>query len=184
MKHCLRILIPLLLLFVPVQADQQGVIVRQAPVYADANSASKRIGRLSAGTAVTLLDRDGGWRKVDSSQAGLNGWVRIYQVRAGSYDAQVVTTEAEDSRGFLSGLAAWSRKASGFFTQDSKATSAGTATIGVRGLSETEIVSAEADYSELEKLKKYASKPPRTRRFAAKGGLAASKIAYISGFKE
>ena len=109
------------------------------------------------------------------------GWVRSYQVRAGTASSPVITEQKEDSRGFLSGLAAFSRKASGFFTQDSKATSAGTATIGVRGLSESEINSAQADFDELEKMEKYASSRKRMTSFAETGGLKANKVAHIPG---
>ena len=184
MKHCLRILIPLLLLLAPAQADEQGVVVRLAPVYANASTASSRVGQLSAGTRVTIFTRDGGWQEILSEKPALTGWVRVYQVRAGNYAAQVVTTEPEDSRGFLAGLASFSRKASGFFTQDSAATSSGTATIGVRGLSESDIKSATADFDELEEMEKYASKPKRMEPFTAQGGLQASKVPYISGLKE
>jgi hypothetical protein len=105
-------------------------------------------------------------------------------VRAGNLAAPEVVTEQEDSRGFLAGLASFSRKASGFFTQDSTATSSGTATIGVRGLSETDIKSAKPDFGELEKMNTYASKPQRMDRFATQGGLQANKVPYISGLKE
>lgn len=184
MKLCLRILIPLLLLLAPAQADEQGVVVRQAPVYAQASTASARVGQLSAGTRVTLFARDGGWQEILAEKPALTGWVRVYQVRAGNYAAQVIPTEQEDSRGFLAGLASFSRKASGFFTRQSGATSSTTATIGVRGLSETDIKSAKADFVELEQMDEYASKPERMERFSAQGGLQASKVPYIKGLKE
>jgi len=184
MKHCLRILIPLLLLLAPAQADQQGAIVRQSPVYAQARPSSSHVGQLAAGTRVAMFTRDGGWQKIFSEKPALTGWVRVYQVRAGNYAAPVVTTEQQDSRGFLSGLASFSRKASGFFTRDAKATSSGTATIGVRGLSETDIKSAKPDFDELDKMDQYASKTQRMGRFSAQGGLKASEVSYISGIEE
>jgi hypothetical protein len=184
MKHCLRILIPLLLLLAPVKAAEQAVIVRQAPVYAQASSASGIVGQLSAGTRVAVFAREGGWQEVFSEQPELTGWVRVYQVRGGNYAAPEVITEQEDSRGFLAGLASFSRKASGFFKRDSTATSSGTATIGVRGLSEADINSAKPDFGELEKMNTYASKPERMEFFTAQGGLQAHKVPYISGLKE
>jgi hypothetical protein len=185
MKLCLRILIPLLLLLAPAQAaDQQGVIVRQASVYAQGSTASSRVGQLPAGTRVAMFTRDGGWQEIFSDKPALTGWVRVYQVRAGKYAAPVVATEQEDSRGFLSGLASFSRKASGFFTQDATATSSGTATIGVRGLSEAEIKSAKPDFVELEKMETYASRPQRMESFTAQGGLKSSEVSYISEVEE
>jgi hypothetical protein len=133
---------------------------------------------------VAIFTRDGGWQEIFSEKPALTGWVRVYQVRVANYPAPEVTTEQEDSRGFLAGLASFSRKASGFFTRDSSATSSGTATIGVRGLSESEIRSAKPDFGELDKMNKYASKPERMGRFTAQGGLQASKVPYIPGLEE
>ncbi len=167
------------------QANQQGVIVRQATVYADASSAAQAVGIIKAGVRVSVFGRKGGWNEIYSEKKALTGWVRGYQVREGDYAAQAVNTqEEEDSRGFLAGLASFSRKASGFFSQDSGATSSGTATIGVRGLSEDEIKSAKADFSELKKMKKFASNRKRMSRFRTDGSLKSSKVPHISGFKE
>jgi uncharacterized protein YraI len=162
-------------------ADQQGIVVRQAMVYAEANSASPQVGNIAAGVAVSIFKRKGGWQEIYSEERSMIGWVRSYQVRVGAYNSPVVTENKEDSRGFLSGLAAFSRKASGFFTQDGTATSSSTATIGVRGLSEAQINSAQADFAELEKMKKYASDRKRMSSFVAAGGLKARKVAAISG---
>jgi uncharacterized protein YraI len=176
-----RIFLLFLLLGTAVQADQQGIVVRQAKVYSDANSASGQVGKITAGTRVSIFERRGGWQEIFSEERSMIGWVRSYQVRAGTASSQVITEQKEDSRGFLSGLAAFSRKASGFFTQDSKATSSGTATIGVRGLSESEINSAQADFDELEKMKGNASNRKRMKKFAEAGGLKASQVAHIPG---
>ncbi len=181
MKSYSCILLLILLSIVPVQADQQGIIVRQASVFTDASSLSKRAGQLKAGTAVTIFERRGGWQEVFAEKSEITGWVRIYQVRAGDYSSTKVVTEQEDSRGFLSGLAAFSRKASGFFTQDSAATSSSTATIGVRGLSETEIKSAKANPREFKRMKKFASKADRMSAFTSKGKLKATKVPYLPG---
>jgi hypothetical protein len=176
MKSVLHILFWLTLLNAPVQANQQGMIVRQAPVYADATSASASVGKVQAGVRVTIFSRKGGWSEIFSEQQNLIGWVRVYQVREGDFSASEDATEKEDSRGFLAGLASFSRKTSSFFTRDATATSAGTATIGVRGLSEAEINSAQADFEELKKMMGFASSPQRMSGFAAKGELKASNV--------
>ena len=177
----LRIFLLFLLLGTAVQADQQGIVVRQAKVYADASSASGQVGKIAAGTRVSIFERRGGWQEIFSEERSMIGWVRSFQVRAGTASSQVITEQKEDSRGFLSGLAAFSRKASGFFTQDATATSSSTATIGVRGLSESEINSAQADFDELEKMKKYASSRKRMKKFVEVGGLKANEVAHIPG---
>jgi len=174
-----RIFLLSLLLGTTAQADQQGIVVRQATVYSAANSASIQIGKIPAGVTVSMFNRRGGWQEIFSAERSIIGWVRIYQVRVGINSSRVVTESSEDSRGFLSGLAAFSRKASGFFTQDATATSSGTATIGVRGLSESEINSAQADFDELAKMKQYASNRTRLTSFVAAGGLKANEVAHI-----
>jgi hypothetical protein len=179
MKSVFYILLWLTLLNAPVQASQQGMIVRQATVYADATGASASVGKVQAGARVAIFSRKGGWSEIFSEHQNLIGWVRVYQVREGDFSASAATTEKEDSRGFLAGLASFSRKASGFFTQDGAATSSGTATIGVRGLSEAEINSAQADFEELKKMMGFASNAERMPRFTANGELKASKIPYL-----
>jgi hypothetical protein len=181
MKLYFQTLLMLILLAPSVQANQQGTIVRQANVYSDASSASKVVGNVPAGTLVSIFERRGGWQEIFSEETAVIGWIRVYQVRAGDFSSQVVTDKKEDSRGFLSGLAAFSRKASGFFTQDASTTSSGTATIGVRGLSEAEINSAQADFDELKKMENYASNLKRMGRFSMVGGMKATKVEHISG---
>ncbi|MCP4471697.1 MAG: hypothetical protein GY815_13615 [Gammaproteobacteria bacterium] len=184
----MKIILCMLVLFISLgafaQANPEGVMVRQATVYADASSASQAVGNLRAGVRVSVFDRKGGWKEIYSKQKAITGWVRVYQVREGNYTTQANTPEQEDSRGFLAGLASFSRKASGFFTQDNSATSSSTATIGVRGLSEDEIKSAKADFRELKKMKKFASNRQRMSKFRTRGSLKASKVSHISGLKE
>ena len=184
----MKITLCLLVLFVSLgafaQANPEGVMVRQATVYADASSSTQAVGRIRAGARVSVFGRKGGWKEIYSEPEAITGWVRVYQVREGSYATQVNSQEQEDSRGFLAGLASFSRKASGFFSQDNSATSSGTATIGVRGLSEDEIRSAKADFHELEKMKIFASDRKRMSKFSSGGGLKASKVPHIPGLKE
>lgn len=182
MMNPLQILALSFLLFLPAlsMADQQGMIVRQAPVHADASSLSKRVGLLAAGSRVKIFGRNGGWEEVFSEKDEIVGWVRSYQVREGDYTEPAVIEEAEeDSRGFLAGLASLSRKASRFFSSDSRSTSAGTATIGVRGLSEAELKSAKPDLDELAKMQQYASNQSRMKQFRQSGHLNINDVKHI-----
>ena len=86
-----------------------------------------------------MFSRQGGWKEIFADEKAILGWVRSYQVREGNFEPTVQTESKSDSRGFLAGLASFSRRASGFFKSSSGRTSSGTATIGVRGLSEEEI---------------------------------------------
>lgn len=170
----------LLLLLGPLPAaEQQGVIVREARVYDGPGAGSRQVGIIRAGTLVNLFGRKGGWEEIFAERQALIGWVRSYQVRAGAYAPQVEAEEQPDSRGFLSGLAAFSRKASRFFSSGNAGSSSGTATIGVRGLSEEEIRSARPNPAELVKMQGFASSPQRVQRFRDEGRLAAIDVAHL-----
>ena len=182
MKALLRFWV-ILLLTTPAFAAGDAIVVRTAVVYDNASASANRVGKISAGARVSIFSRKGGWKEIFSEEKAIIGWVRSYQVREGDLAPQVNTETSSDSRGFLSGLASFSRKASSFFRSDSGSTSSGTATIGVRGLSEEEIKSARADFTELEKMKSFASNSKRATKFARKGKLKAKKIGYISAAK-
>ena len=172
-----------LIIALPALAVEEAIVVRQATVYAKASSTSGTVGRIDAGARVNVFSRKGGWKEIFSDEKEMIGWVRSFQVREGNFAPAVQTESEPDSRGFLSGLASFSRRASSFFKSDSGRTSSGTATIGVRGLSEEEIKSAVADFEELEKMKGFASNNKRVSTFASAGKLKALKIGHISGAK-
>ena len=148
-------------------------------VYSSASSASEQVARIEAGAKVNVFERQGGWKLIFSDQKALTGWVRSYQVRSGYY-AETPTVETEtDSRGFLAGLASFSRKASSFFGAGNSTGSSQTATIGVRGLSEEEIRTAVPDFEELEKMHEYASYTQRMPAFSGVGHLAARQVTHL-----
>ncbi len=173
--------IPLLLMLLGPSpaAEQQGVIVREARVYMDASLSAPQVGTIRAGTRVSLFGRKGGWEEIFAESEELIGWVRSYQVRAGDYAPQVEVDTEPDSRGFLSGLAAFSRKASRFFSTSDSGASSGTATIGVRGLSESEIKSAKPDAAEFARMQGFASDPQRLAIFRDQGQLTAQQVGYL-----
>lgn len=179
MKRLIQILIFFALLTTPLRADNSGVVVRTANVYSAASIASERVGQIGAGARVSVFSRKGGWKEIFAEEQAIIGWVRGYQVREGELAPAAEIKTETDSRGFLSGLASFSRKASSFFKSGSGGTSSGTATIGVRGLSEAEIKSAVADFDELEKMKRFASNQQRMTRFQQQGKLRAHKIAHL-----
>jgi len=181
MKPLPLILMLSIFLVAPLRASQDGIVVRAAAVYAQASDGSKRIGQVTAGTTVSIFSRRGGWKEIFSDDNAIVGWVRGYQVRETTAAAPVSAESESDSRGFLAGLASFSRKASSFFKSGKGNTSSGTATIGVRGLSAEEINSAQADFAEFEKMKRFASSTKRAGKFARQGGLSAIKVPHISG---
>jgi hypothetical protein len=139
---------------------------------------------LGAGNRVSIFGRKGGWKEVFSEENSLVGWVRSYQVREGSFSEQARAEPEEDSRGFLAGLASFSRKASRFFSSGESGKSSGTATIGVRGLSEAEIKSAQPDFDELAKMQNYASNQSRLKKFQLNGQLSSNDVPHIKSAKK
>ena len=182
-KPILLTLLLLFLLVLPVHADEPGLVVRLAGVYAKPDSTTALIGQLTPGSQVSVFQRQGGWKEVFSEDEELIGWVRSYQVREGTVVQQNESEDAgSDSRGFLAGLASISRQASRFFSGRSSSSSSSTATIGVRGLSEEEIESAKPDFEEFVRLKQYASNTERAEQFRLEGQLNAQQIEHLEPF--
>ena len=168
----------LLLLAIPGFAEQ-AIIVRLATVYDKASNASEQITRIEAGSQVEVFERQGGWKQIFSDQKSIIGWVRSYQVRTVYGGSRPEIKTEPDSRGFLSGLAAFSRKASSFFGGSDSGGTTRTATIGIRGLSEEEIKGAKPDLLELGKMQLFASNPERMPVFVKQGQLVAQNVAHL-----
>ncbi len=179
MKRSIALFFVLLLPGSPLLANQDGIVVRAATLYAGASRGSERIGRIDAGTPVTIFGRKGGWQEIYSEKKALVGWVRTYEVREIDSAAPPQAEARSDSRGFLAGLATFSRKASRFFGGGNSNTGSGTATIGVRGLSEAELKSAQPDLLELERMRGFASNAERSARFGRDGELRTHEIKYL-----
>ncbi len=184
MKFYSRICALFIFLVAPLQADQDAIVVREALVYSTTNSTSQAVGKIAAGTRVSVFGRKGGWKEVYYEKESIVGWVRSYQIREGSLTPAVEGETESDSRGFLAGLAAFSRKASGFFRSSNSATSSSTATIGVRGLSEAEIKAAQPDYDEFAKMQKYASNNVRLVEFGQSGQLSVNNVKHLAANKQ
>ena len=184
MRFYFKICALFIFLVAPLQAGQDAIVVREAVVYSASSSTSQAVGKIAAGSRVNIFERKGGWKEVYFEQESIVGWVRGYQVREGSLAPAVEVDNGSDSRGFLAGLAAFSRKASGFFRSGNSTTSSGTATIGVRGLSEAEINAARPDYDELKKMQQYASNNARLVDFRQSGQLSENNVKHIAADKK
>jgi hypothetical protein len=183
MKYYFKICLLFIFLVAPLQADQDAIVVREALVYSATSSTSQTVGRIAAGSRVSVFGRQGGWKEVYYEKESIIGWVRSYQIREGSLTPAVEGETGSDSRGFLAGLAAFSRKASGFFRSSNAPTSSSTATIGVRGLSEAEINAARPDYDEFEKMQQYASNNVRLVEFSQSGRLSVNNVKHLAANK-
>jgi len=184
MKYYFKVCVLFIFLIAPLQADQDAIVVREALVYSATSSTSQAVGKIAAGTRVSVFGRKGGWKEVYYEKESIVGWVRSYQIREGSLTPAVEGETGSDSRGFLAGLAAFSRKASGFFRSSSTPTSSSTATIGVRGLSEAEINAARPDYDEFKKMQQYASNNVRLVEFSQSGRLSVNNVKHLTANKK
>ncbi len=159
-------------------AATPGFIVRNSELRAKPSFSGQVAQRLAPGTTVTLLERRGGWRKVQLTANKRGGWVRNYQVRAGQVPSSVVAETRDDNRGVLSDLASLSRSASGLVGggDGSSSSSQTTATIGIRGLGAEDLGAAKPDKRQLEQLKKYAASRNGGKSFARSAGLKQRRV--------
>jgi len=159
-------------------ADDKGLIIRTSKIYKNASNSSTVVGQIKSGTKVDIIESKSGWKQIFFVKKSLTGWVRSYQVRTGFADETENTKKDSGSGGFLSGLASISRSVTSLFksNKNAKASSATTATIGVRGLSEAELKAAKPDLNELKKMKLYVSSSNRVDVFARKGLLIAHDV--------
>lgn len=179
MKRSIALLFVLLLPGTPLLANQDGIVVRAATIHADARRGAAQVGRIDAGTRVVIFGRKGGWQEIYSEEKAIVGWVRTYEVREVEAGATVQIETQSDSRGFLSGLAVFSRKASRFFGGADSGAGSTTATIGVRGLSEDELKAAQPDLQELDRMRSFAGNASRSALFSQAGELRARKVRHL-----
>ena len=179
MKNVLVLTLALLINWTASALAEDGLMVRTSTVYAKASGVSDQVGSIEAGSKVSIFERQGGWKLIFSDQRSLTGWVRSYQVRTGGYATNPKVSTETDSRGFLGGLASFSRMASSFFSSSGSDANNRTATIGVRGLSEEEIKAAVPDFDELEKMHQFASNLDRLSSFSDDGQLTPRQVTYL-----
>jgi hypothetical protein len=189
MKHCIWIA-GILLLATAVAAPSAGVIVRTAILKETPAFNAKSLTSLTPGARVEVLDRQGGWQNV-SLQASptVRGWVRTYEVRTdiepGENPTVVKNTKGSDN-GVLGGLVGLSRSSAGLFGRGG-ATNASdnsmVATLGVRGLSETDLKKAKPNPAELEKLHQYAADAAEAGKYARAGKLQSREVAALAEVK-
>lgn len=118
-------------------------------------------------TPLKVLQRAGGWTKVDAG--GQAGWVRVFHLR---FPVIAETGSTSSGGNVLSGLGS----ALGFGRQKSQNTTI--ATTGIRGLSSEELKNAAPNGQALKRMQSYRSDAGGAERFAREGKLQATKIDY------
>lgn len=153
-----RVCLLLALLALPASAAvQNGTLTRPAELRSTPYTDGTLLKTLPQGTVVEVLKRSGGWYEVKA--AGAQGWVRMWLLR------------------FSAGAGAGAAARDGVeMIQSGRAGSTyGTATTGVRGLSEEELRNAQPDPQALQQVEQLAVAADDARSFARAASLEASK---------
>lgn len=149
-------------------APTPGAVIRDTELKAGPLLDAQTLARLPAGSAVTILDRRGGWLQVASGTT--RGWVRLLHVSSQPPGARGPTPQE---------LEAAARVATG---------RAGTGNIavttGVRGLTEEQLRQAQANPEELERLERQRVEPAQAIAYAEAHRLERRQVPYPPGPQE
>ncbi|HYC38284.1 MAG TPA: SH3 domain-containing protein [Usitatibacter sp.] len=161
----MRIAVALLLLaFAAPALAQEQAFANRATELKDRGAADARtLASLAEGTSVRVLERAGGWTRVEAG--GQQGWVRVFHLRF-----PAVAQAATSSGGGLGTVTS----ALGFGRETSKGSTV--ATTGVRGLSPEELKNAAPDHAAVARMHSYRADKATAERFAREGRLQEARI--------
>lgn len=154
--------------FASAQAAENGLIIRAGDLMAEPFVDAAKASPVAASEAVTLLERRGGWVRVETG--GRIGWVRMLNVRL---EAGAATLAAAPATGRSNPLSMLRTGSSGR-----------TVTTGIKGLGEEDIRAASANYAQLDQLGKFAVGAAETRANAQKNQLKENDVAYLKKARE
>lgn len=124
---------------------------------------AKTLKRLPKGTALAIVDRDGGWLKVTSG--GQQGWVRLLHVSSQAPGEKGSSAKDLEAAAKL----ATGRAGSGNVV----------ATTGIRGLSEEQLSSAKPNPDELKKMDAHVASKEQAAEYARSHKLAHRDVSYL-----
>lgn len=145
------------------QAAEKGLIIRAGDLMAEPFIDAAKASPVTASEPVTLLERRGGWVRVETG--GRTGWVRMLNIRL---EAGAATLAAAPATGRANPLSLLRTGSSGQ-----------TVTTGIKGLGEEDIRAASADYAQLDQLGKLAVGAAETRANAQQNQLKENNVAYL-----
>jgi hypothetical protein len=137
-----------------------GVLLRDEALREFGTADAGVITQLSRGAVVEVLQRNGGWMRVQSG--GREGWVRVFSVRGGN-ETPVV--------GF------WGKIKSAFLQTGADARSV-VAVAGLRGIDASKSIAARAE-AITRVLDAYRPNPTQVEAFAHAAGLKSQNLAYL-----
>ncbi len=145
---------------IPVLADP-GYATRDLELRSEPVGGSPVVGKLAKGAAFEITAEKGAWSQVSSG--GLSGWTLSFFVMKGDAPAQA-------SLGTRLGEV-WSMG-----TERRVET---TAVLGVRGLDEEKLASAQYNAAGLTKMESFAQSKAAAEAFARQGGLSRQQVEYL-----
>ena len=147
-------------------AQEQAFTNRSTELKDKGSADGKTMATLNTDTPVKVLQRSGGWTKVEGG--GQQGYVRAFHLR---FPAAVESSSS--SGGFLGGLTG------GLFGGKSQPKSATVATTGIRGLSAEDFKNANPDAAALGRMQSYRVDKGAAERFAREAKLSSVSVSYI-----
>ena len=176
MKAKFVALLFLSLLAQTLPASDLGMVTKKTPLRATPSIGAESLGDLKFGTKLSVIRRNGLWFEVEVIDTAKAGWVRFSRVRV--TDSPSTAQQASSSGNVLASL---SRSATGLFGYGNRnAQSQGAvATVGIRGLSASDLETAKPDREQLKRLDSFRSNPEAARFFARVGTLNAQSIDYL-----
>lgn len=144
----------------PVLAGDAGVALRASDLKAEPFRDARTVGSIDRGEAVEILDRQGGWFRVQRARS--TGWVRMLSIRRG---------EARKGGGEIAGVLGLASGRAG--------TGQVVSTTGIRGLNEEQLKAARYQETEVQRLEALTITREAAAEFAARGKLAARTVPYL-----
>lgn len=139
---------------------ESATTLRAVDMHSEPLGSAEVVAKLGAKAPVDITQRQGAWAGVKNAE-GLDGWVRILNLRTGTSDGKSAGGGNQLAAAFLTG------------------SSGNTVSTGVKGLSPDKLRNAGQAPGEVEWLEQLAVQPNDARQFAASGQLASQQVDYL-----
>lgn len=147
-------------LFAGPALAESATALRDTELRAEPLGSADVVGKLKAKDGVDITARQGAWAGVKNAE-GLDGWVRILNLRTGTGDGKAPGGGNQLAQAFLTG------------------SSGNTVSTGVKGLSPDKLRNAGAAPGEVALLDELAASPDDARLYAASAPLQAHSVDYL-----
>ncbi|WP_374605003.1 SH3 domain-containing protein [Arenimonas sp.] len=139
---------------------ESATTLRATEMRSEPLGSAEVVAKLGAKAPVDITGRKGAWAGIKNAE-GLDGWVRVLNLRTGTSDGKSAGGGNQLAAAFLTG------------------SSGNTVSTGVKGLSPEKLRNAGSAPSEVEMLDGLAVQPDDARRFAGAASLEAHQVDYL-----